>query len=96
MHTFLIHAVPVALVCNLPRPNAQAIFACVATGNPDEAQGVVLGEFHRAGWKTLEVLPPSLVREQFPGLKRHPEAARVMAAARQRGVAFLLLDLAGL
>lgn len=94
MHTFLVHAIPSAPRCNLPGAAAQAILACVASGSPDAAQATVLGELHRAGWKVLDVVEPAVVRERLPGLKRRPEVAQVMAAARQRGMAFLVLDLA--
>jgi|GEM_PF-3063995 len=90
MHTFLVYAVPSAPRCNQP-PLGQPILACVATGSVDAAQGVVLGELQRAGWKVLEVVAPAVVRDGFPGLKHRPAVAQVMAAARQRGVAFLVL-----
>lgn len=74
MHTFLVRVVPAAPRCNQPR-QGQPIFACVATGTVDAAQGVVMGELHRAGWKVLDVAAPAVVREEFPGLKRHPGVA---------------------
>lgn len=86
MHTFLIHAQAAA------KPYPQPIFACVARGTELEAEALVLGELGRAGWKVLEILEPVRVRSEFPGLKRHPELNRVMAAARQRGLAFLVLE----
>jgi len=92
MHTFLVQALPLPGRCNLQGRGSRAIFACVARGTEAEAQGIVLGELHRAGWKVLEVLEPRQVAEAFPGLKRKPEVARVMEAARRLGVAFLVLE----
>ena len=91
MHTFLVYAVPAAPTCT-PQKQGQPIFACVATGTADAAEGLVLGELHRAGWKVLEILDSAKVRREFPGLKRHPVVAQVMTAARQRGVAFVVMD----
>jgi len=88
MQTFLLRVGPVGSVGNA---QAKAIFAGVATGSKDAAEGVVLGELHRAGWKVLEIIDPLVVRREFPGLKRHPAVAQVLASARQRGMAFLVL-----
>ncbi|MBP1628683.1 MAG: hypothetical protein H6Q00_3158 [Holophagaceae bacterium] len=86
MHTFLIRAL------HRGSGSPQPIFACVARGSVDAAEGLVLGELHRAGWKVLEVVEPSVVRSRFPALKRHPAVAQVLAVARQRGLAFLVLE----
>lgn len=92
----MIQAIPLPGRCNLQDRGPRAIIACVARGGEAEAQGLVLGELHRAGWKVVEVLEPRRVAEAFPGLKRHPEVARVMESARRSGVAFLVMDPAGI
>lgn len=89
MRTFLLRASRWdASKAHSPHP----IFACVAGGSANAAQGLVLGELHRAGWKVLEILEPDCVRREFPGLNRHPAIAHTMAAARQQGLAFLVLE----
>ncbi len=93
MHTFLLRAVPHTVGTRINPSQEQAIFACVARGSMEAAEGAILGELHRAGWKVLEVFDSVLVQQRLPGLKRHPSVANAMAAARQRGMAFLLLDL---
>jgi len=90
VQTFLVYAIPAAARCNQPR-RGQPILACVATGTADAAEGLMLGELHRAGWKVLELLAPAELKARFPGLKRYPGLAPVMAMARERGVAFLAL-----
>lgn len=92
MHVLLFRAVPRAPSAGPLREGSdRAVFACVARGSAAEAEGVVLGELHRAGWKVLEVYDPSRLRQAFPGLKRHPEIARAMTSARQQGMAILVL-----
>lgn len=90
MHIFLVHAVPAVPRCNESR-HGHPILAFVARGSEDAAQGVMLGELNRAGWKVLEVVDPGVVRDQFLGLKRRQDVAQVMEAAMVRGVGFFVL-----
>lgn len=93
MHVFLVRAVPIAPSAGSLRERSdRAVFACVARGSASEAEAVVLGELHRAGWRALEVYDPTRVRQGFPGLKRHPEIVRAMTSARQQGMAILVLE----
>lgn len=73
----------------------RAVLACVARGSATEAEALVLGELHRAGWRVLERVPPEEVRRRMPGLKRLPLAAATMASARARGMALAVIELPG-
>ena len=91
MHTVLLHALAPGSGPSAPR--AQAVFVWVAAGSAEAAEGLALGELARQGWRVLEVADPTEVRARLPGLKRHPEAARAMAAARRRGMAWWVMAL---